>query len=37
MAQAPAAAHSGLQPEVHAAWTMVCLNMLNLDEALTKE
>jgi hypothetical protein len=37
MAQAPAAADSGLQPEVHAAWTMLCLNLLNLDEALTKE
>ncbi len=37
MAQAPAAMDSGLPPDMHAAWTMVCLNMLNLDEALTKE
>jgi hypothetical protein len=26
-----------LQPAIHAAWTMLCLNMLNLDETLTKE
>ena len=26
-----------LQPAIHAAWTMLCLNMLNLDEILTKE
>ena len=26
-----------LQPAIQAAWTMLCLNMLNLDETLTKE
>ena len=26
-----------LQPAIHAAWTMLCLNLLNLDETLTKE
>ncbi len=27
----------GLDPREHAAWTALCLNLLNLDEALTKE
>jgi hypothetical protein len=26
-----------LQPAIQAAWTMLCLNLLNLDETLTKE
>jgi hypothetical protein len=27
----------GLDPVEHAAWTALCLNLLNLDEVLTKE
>jgi hypothetical protein len=27
----------GLNPAEHAAWTALCLNLLNLDETLTKE
>ena len=35
--QVSAAKDGELQQAVHAAWTMLCLNMLNLDETLTKE
>lgn len=37
LGQVSAAEDGVLHPVVHAAWTMLCLNMLNLDETLTKE
>ena len=30
-------ANEALEPTEHAAWAALCLNLLNLDEALTKE
>ena len=37
LGQVSAVKDGELQPAIHAAWTMLCLNLLNLDETLTKE
>lgn len=37
LAQGKAPTPAGLDPSEHAAWAALCLNLLNLDETLTKE
>jgi len=37
LAHGDSKARAGLDPVEHAAWTALCLNVLNLDETLTKE